>query len=258
MKFAGYLKIDMQRAFGTWKMGIASIGICVSLIYRSDGLPNVLNWLSNISQNAVLILAALIFAIYPYAGTFCEDMEYCYGRQMVLQGSVAGYTLSKVITVFLSAVFAMFSGFVLAALFLMVQCGLPDAGTVQEVMGNCLSLYSPLLFGGHFVLFAFCIALHLSVLAGILAVLGLMCSLFVKNRMLVYILPVALLCIEDILVQRMLGWERGSLFSLNCMGITTLGSSLETHTWQLYYFEMFLLLLFLGAVICLRCRKRVA
>ena len=258
MKFMRYLKIDMQRAFGTWKMGVASMGVCISLLYNSSGSLNVLQWINNVAGNAILIMAALVFAIYPYAGTFCEDMEYCYDRQMVLRGSTASYTLSKIIAVFLSAVFAMFSGFLLAVLFLVVRYGLPDAETVQVVMENCKSLYFPLLLDRHFILFAFCTDLHLSFLAGILAVLGLMCSLFVKNRMLVYILPVAFLYIEDILVQRMLGWERGSLFSLNCMGITALGTSLETHTWQLYYFEIFLLLLFLGAVICLRYRRKVA
>lgn len=258
MKYNQYLKIDMQRAFGTWKMGIASMGICIALLYNCDGSSDVLYWLRDFSGNALLIMAALIFAIYPYGAIFCEDMEYGYDRQMVLRGSTIAYSISKIITVFLSAVFAMFSGFVLAILFLIARYGLPDAETVQDAMENCLSLYSPLLLDRHFILFAFCIDLHLSFLAGILAVLGLMCSLFVKNRMLVYILPVAFLYIEDILIQRMLGWEQGSLFSLNCMGITTLGSSLETHTWQLYYFEIFLLLLFLGAVICLKYRKKVA
>ena len=239
-------------------MGIASMGVCISLLYNSDGTSDVLSWLHNISGNAILIMAALVFAIYPYAGTFCEDMEYCYDRQMVLRGSAVAYTLSKIITVFLSAVFAMFSGFLLATLFLIVRYGFPDAETVQGVMENCGSLYSPLLLDRHYILFAFCIDLHLSFLAGIMAVIGLMCSLFVKNRMLVYILPVSFLYIEDILIQRLLGWEQGSLFSLNCMGITTLGTSLETHTWQLYYFEIFMLLLFFGAVICLKYRRKVA
>lgn len=257
MKYIRYLNIDMQRAFGTWKMGIASMGVCISLLYSSSGASDVLQWVNNISQNAVLIMVALIFAIYSYAGTLCEDMEYCYDRQMVLRGSTMAYSFSKIVTVFFSAVFAMFSGFLLAILFLIVRYGLPNAETVQNVMENCTSLYFPLLLDRHFMLFAFCINLHLSFLAGTLAVFGLMCSLFVKNRMLVYILPVALMYIEDIFIQRMLGWEQGSLFSLNCMGITTLGSSLETHTWQLYYFETFLLLLFLGAVICLKYRKKV-
>ena len=258
MKGIRYLNIDMQRAFGTWKIGIASMGVCISLLYSSSGASDVLQWVNNIAQNAVLIMAALIFAIYSYAGTFCEDMEYCYDRQLILRGSTIAYSLSKIIAVFLSAVFTMFSGFLLATLFLVVRYGLPDAETVQSIMENCKSLYSPLLLDKHFILFTFCIDLHLSFLAGILALIGLMCSLFVKNRMLVYILPVAFLYIEDILIQRMLGWEQGSLFSLNCMGITTLGSSLETHTWQLYYFEIFLLLLFLGAIICLKYRKKVA
>ncbi|MDE6759852.1 MAG: hypothetical protein K2J90_04125 [Lachnospiraceae bacterium] len=258
MKRIRYLNIDMSRAFGSWKIAVGSLGVCLTLLYNSSGAVSVLGWLSNIAGNAVLIMAALIFSVYPYAAAFCDDMEYCYDRQMVLRGSAASYSLSKMTAVFLSAAFTMFSGFVLAVLFLLVRYGLPDAEFVQQVLDNCVSLYKPLLVSRYFLLFAFCIGIHLAVLAGTLAVIGLMCSLFVKNRMLVYILPVAFLYIEDILVQRMMGWELGSLFSLNCMGVTVLGSSLKIHTWQLYYLEIFLLLLFIGAVICIIYRRKVA
>lgn len=258
MKRTRYLNIDMHRAFGTWKMAVGSLGVCLMLLYNSTGSANVLGWIGNIAGNAVLIMAALIFSVYPYAAAFCDDMEYSYDRQMVLRGGASAYSLSKMTAVFLSAAVTMFSGFVLAALFLLVRYGLPDAESIQQIQDNCGSLYKPLLLSGHFLLFAFCIGVHLAVLAGTLAVIGLMCSLFVKNRMLVYILPVAFLYIEDILVQRMMGWELGSLFSLNCMGVTTLGSSLEIHTWQVYYLEVFLLLLLIGAVICIIYRRKVA
>lgn len=257
MKRIRYLNIDIRRAFGTWKIAVGSLGVCLTLLYNSSGAVSVLGWLGNIAGNAVLIMAALIFSVYPYSAAFCDDMEYSYDRQMVLRGGAASYSLSKMTAVFLSAAVTMFTGFLLAALFLLVRYGLPDSESIQQIQDNCGSLYKLLLLNGHFLLFAFCIGVHLAVLAGTLAVIGLMCSLFVKNRMLVYILPVAFLYIEDILVQRMMGWEFGSLFSLNCMGVTTLGSSLEIHTWQLYYLEVFLLLLFIGAVICFIYRRKV-
>ena len=57
-------------------------------------------------------------------------------------------------------------------------------------------------------------------------------SWIVKNHMLVYILPVAFLYFEDILPERMFGWEVGSLFSLNSMGTIALDSLQNSHLFK--------------------------
>ncbi len=252
-----YLGVDLRRAFGSWKIVIGCFGVCCSLLYN-QGANDVLSWLGDIAANAVLVMTALIFAIYPYAAAFCDDMEYCYDRQMVLRGGAIPYALSKIITVFLSAVVTMFCGFLFALLFFLARYGMPsDAEITAQILENCYSIYAPLFQAKQFLLYAFCTGMHVAVLAGILAVIGLMCSLFVRNRILVYILPVAFLYIEDILIQRIFGWEVGGLFSLNSMGITALGTSIEGQTWQLYYFETALFILFAGAIICLKYRKKV-
>ena len=61
MKRIRYLNIDMSRAFGSWKIAVGSLGVCLTLLYNSSGAVSVLGWLSNIAGNAVLIMAALIF-----------------------------------------------------------------------------------------------------------------------------------------------------------------------------------------------------
>ena len=74
MKQIRYLNIDIRRVFGTWKIAVGSLGVCLTLLYNSSGAVNVLGWLGNIAGNAVLIMAALIFSVYPYSAAFCEDM----------------------------------------------------------------------------------------------------------------------------------------------------------------------------------------
>lgn len=251
---SSYLCVDLNRAFEPLKIGIGMAGVCIAFLYNTDS-TDVLTWLGDISGNAVLVMVALLFACYPYASAFCEDMEYHYDRQMVLRGGTFSYVISKVIAVFISSVCTMLAGFIFAALVLLIRYGVPDVNTIQEIQSNSCSLYKILLLKNQYILFGFCIALHLSILAGILAVLGLMCSLFIKNRVLVYIMPIAFLYIEDIVVQRLLGWEKGSLFSLNCMGVTTLGASLKSHSWQLYYFEIICMFLCVSAIIYWKYRK---
>lgn len=48
----------------------------------------------------------------------------------------------------------------------------------------------------------------------------------------VYTLPVAFLYIEDILTERMFGWEVESLFSLNSMGTIALDSLQSSHLFK--------------------------
>lgn len=246
--------VDLSRAFQPSRIGIGVAGVCLVLFYNVQGY-DVLSWLSDISGNAVLIMAALLFACYPYAGAFCEDMEYRYDRQMVLRGGTFPYIRSKIIAAFLSSVCTMMAGFTLTALILLIRYGVPDANMVQGIQDNSMSLYKQVLLEDRYVLFAFCIALHLSVLAGTLAIMGLMCSLFIKNRVLAYVMPIVFLYIEDILAQRLFGWQKGSLFSLGCMGITTLGTALETQSWQLYYSEIVCLFLCISAIIYWKYRR---
>ncbi len=246
--------VDLSRAFQPSRIGIGVAGVCLVLFYNVQG-NNVLEWLRDISGNAVLIMAALLFACYPYAGAFCEDMEYRYDRQMILRGGTFPYIRSKIIAAFLSSVCTMMAGFTLAALILLVRYGVPDANTIQSIQDNCIGLYKQVLLEDRYVLFAFCNALHLSVLAGTLAIMGLMCSLFIKNRVLAYVMPIVIFYVEDTLVQRLLGWQKGSLFSLHCMGVITLGAALESQSWQLYYSEIVCLFLCMSAIIYWKYRR---
>lgn len=250
-----YLKIDLQRAFGTWRFVIGVIGVCFALLYNSFGSLSVIGWLCNISGNAVLIMAMFVFSGYPYAGVFCEDLEHHFDRQMIIRGDIFPYTCSKIAVVFMSAAVTALVGFLITVLVITLELGIPEEEVINSCLDNCYSLYRQLALERRFILFTLCTGAHLAALSGVLAVIGLLCSLFIKNRMLVYIMPVAFLYIEDILIQRLMGWERGSLFSLNCMGVTSLGMALETHSWQIYYFEITALLVGLGAITCL-CYKR--
>ncbi len=258
MNYIRYLKIDMERALCSWKLLVAGMGVCVGLAYESY-MNGVLHWMCMNISSSTMIMAAFIFVLYPYGGSLCEDTEYCYDRQMVLRGSVTSYILSKITAAFLSAALTALLGFYFAVLFLWGKDGFPNMGLLCDSNMDMYSHnpYFSILLDGNYFLFTLCMGLHISCLAGILGVVGLLCSLFVKNPMLVYILPVAFMYVTDILIERLFGWQLGCLISIKYMGVGMLGGSVEGQSLQLYCFEIVLLLVLFGSVINLVYRKKV-
>lgn len=252
---SGYIRVDLQRAFCTWRMPFAIIGICLFFLYNSEKTDAV-TWVSSIGSVAVLVMGALMLAIYPYGAAFCDDMEYRYDRQLMIRKGSFSYVCSKMLAVFVSSAAAMFAGFFIPVLILMYKYGAPNEDAV-EMLVDCQGWYCQFVVQGQYIRYFICAGLQIASLAGTLAVIGLTCSLFVRNRMLVYILPIAIMYIEDIMVQRFWGWEKGSTFSLRSMGITTLEVPLKGQSWQLYYFEIFMVLLCAGAIAYWKTERRI-
>lgn len=254
-RWSRYVWMDIRRAFCIRKMPVSVVGICLAFSYSSYEPEDVVSWVSNLDIVAVLVMAVLLFAIYPYATAFCEDQEYRYDMQMILRGNSFSYASSKLVVVFLSSATTMLMGFFLTVFRLYLKYGLPDSETLEAIY-ICQGNYYKLLMQEQYILYFICAGLQLAGLAGTLAVVGLMGSLFIQNRMLVYILPIAFLYIEDIVVQRFFGWEQGSAFSLKSMAITTLNIRPSGQGWELYYIELLMILLCSGVIICWKIGRR--
>lgn len=252
-KLKDYIWIDLQRVFGNSKLLVGVFGVCIVFLYNNYIPDAMIGWVSEITSISALSMVAFLFASYPYATAFCEDREFRYDMQMTLRGNSFSYACARLIVVFLISVFTMLMGFFLAAFFICLKYGLTSQSAIDNMSSGH---YYQLAVQGHDMLYILCAGLQIGSLAGALAVIGLTCSLFVRNRMLVYILPVALLYVEDILVQRLLGWEVGSIFSLRSMGIATLQFTVKGQSWQLYYFEIFMILLCCGAIVCWKTGRR--
>lgn len=254
-KLKDYIWIDLQRAFGNRKIFLGVFGVCIVFLYNNYMPDSAIGWVSEITSISALSMAAFLFASYPYATAFCEDREYRYDMQMTLRGNSFSYACARLIVVFLSSLFTMLMGFFLATLFICLKYGLISQSAIDNISSGHGHYYQ-LAVQGDYALYILCAGLQIGSLAGTLAVIGLMCSLFVRNRMLVYIFPVALLYVEDILVQRLLGWEVGSIFSLRSMGIATLQFTVNGQSWWLYYFEIFMILLCCSAIVCWKTGRR--
>lgn len=250
-----YMYMDFRRAFGNWKIPVGVLGVCVAFLYHGYEFLDAVSWVSNMIIGTTLIMLAFMFSIYPYATAFCEDMEHRGNMQFILRGSPFSYACSKLLVVFFSSVFTMLSGFLLTIFIVYLKNGLPS----QEVVKNLVDAkghYYQLVEQGNYGLYFLCAGLQVGSLAGTLAVLGLVCSLFVKNRMLVCIFPVAFFYVQDIMAARFLGVIKGSVFSLNGIGIQSLSFTVDGQSWQMFYLQIFVILLCSGAIVCWKMRRR--
>lgn len=251
-----YIKLDCKRAFCTWKWAASVFGIFVALLWTRDNLvTDVILWINELSSDSYLIQVALVMASIPYAASFCEDMEYKYDVQLCLRGTGKAYWISKVITVFLSSGSAIFTAFVLDAGVYWLRYGEPQEETLIYLSNYNIS-YGSVLDNKQYVVFICLIGIQIACLAGVMAVLGLSCSLFIRNRMMVYALPVAILFVWDQLAIRFLGLDVGASVGLYSMGITSIGYQMHGQMRWLYYLEILVVLFCCSVVICIKRKPR--
>lgn len=253
--FKDYLWMDLRRAFKNLKILVGIFGVTMALLYNDYPPSDVVAWVGEMIHTSVIIMAAFMFAIFPYATAFCEDMEYQYGMQLVLRGNSFFYVCSKLIVVFISSGFTMFLGFLITSLIIYLRYGLPVRERLDDILG-VNGFYGKFILQENYMIYFLCAGLQIACLAGTLAVIGLACSLFIKNRMLVYILPITFFYIEDIMAARFWGWEAGCLFSLNGMGVQSLAVTVRGQSWQMYYIEILMILICCGAIMCKKTERR--
>ncbi|MBQ3512810.1 MAG: hypothetical protein IJA32_03270 [Lachnospiraceae bacterium] len=254
-KLKDYLYMDFRRAFGNWKIPVGVLGICVAFLYNGFVPADAVSWVNYMILGTTLIMVAFMFSIYPYATAFCEDMEYRSDMQFILRGSPFSYACSKLLMVFFSTVFTMLSGFLLTIFIIYLRYGLPTKNAITNIV-DAHGHYYQLVEQENYILYFLCAGLQVGSLAGALAVIGLVCSLFIRNRMMVCILPVAFFYVQDIMAARFLGVIKGSVFSLNGIGIQSLGFTVEGQSWQLFYVQILVILVCSGVIMCWKMRRR--
>lgn len=255
-KLRNYILVDIKRAVFTWKWPGSALVVFLMLACNNDTLStDAATRIVQIPMNGMFVMVALMATTIPYAASFCEDMEYKYDVQLVLRGSGFSYAVSKIMVTFLSGALTMLLGFELYVVFLLMRYGLPDETEIGELR-MLKPAYYECLEQGRYGLYFLCTGIQLACLAGALAVVGLMCSLFIRNRMLAYVLPIASIYVVDIVLLRFLGLDMGSTLSLYCMGITALGQQLEGQYRYLFYLESFVTVLCASMVICLKRKRR--
>jgi hypothetical protein len=189
-----YLKVDLERAFFSSKFIIGVVGIVAIWVWGS------MSSVGGIKDNTIIFLLwwgafniryvfVMLFCAIPYAGSFCEDMEYGYIRQAVIRGNLIAYCVSKVIAITVSAVGAMVVGtecFVLTSS--MFTPWMEENNSVYIAAVRHGSFHN-VLANGHYLAYSCLFALQFGLLTAVLALTSACVSLFVNNKLLVWSIP---------------------------------------------------------------------
>lgn len=252
-----YICMDARRAFLDWKWLVAAAGVFLILLYNDGLYHSVIERITMTVGGATPILAALMLAAAPYAASLCDESEYKYHMQAILRGSETAYNISKIIVTFFSSASVMFFAFLLDCVVFYRKYGLPEGADLTELLDRKEYMaYGGCIASGNYLAYILLATAQLAVLAGAMAVIGLVCSAFVQNRMLVFALPIAIVYVWDIMAIRFLGYDVGCAITLQQMGVESLHYQAETQARWLYYIEILAVLVCGGTILCVKQKRK--
>ncbi len=115
---------------------------------------------------------------------------------------------------------------------------------VEYAKANDYKTYIKYIIEGKYSMYLLMIGMHLAMFACVMSIIGIVCSLYIKNALFVYVVPVAIMTVENNLVYNMLGYEMApkySLYDLAINGITYDGINVKY-----YYMLCAVLIIILG------------
>lgn len=232
-----YLKIDVRRAFGNWRFPICVIIISVLLLYNKDEPADVVSWMNHVNTMQLLFIAMGIASV-PYVGSYIDDNCHKFRIQMELRSNHREYyIISKMLVVFISTQITFILGFLITLQINYIRLGMPDETQWFEILDLERAYMQYLKEGRTGLYFAVCI-FHMSVLAGFMSLLGLFVSEFVNNKIAAYTFPLLCVYVQDILMQRLLGWQRGAVISWKALGVNQLEMTLSGQQPSTFFFQI--------------------
>lgn len=187
-----YLRSDWKRLYKSYEFYAAIIGVAISLFFSLENQSiseyGVLcTYMESVSLSGYVI--AFAFCAFPYAAVFCQDLENKYIRYQMIRGDLKRYVLSKIIVIYISSVVVMILGTIL---FLMI-CRTRAPWIDDQVDDFALFLntnFGFLIQEKHYMFYCILYSLHLGLLAGLFSVFSAFCSLYISNKVTVWILPI--------------------------------------------------------------------
>lgn len=190
-----YLKTDMYRMFHSWQFYVSILGVFVIYLIstlQNIGIDNVVEmfWMIKFYSLFMCIYGISSFA---FSNSLLEDLENKFYHGAILRGEKRAYVKSKAACCFLGTVFVVMAGTLLYAVILRIQ--MPFYESLEGVNVNVESIRKYDIFGsfiqpGGFLLYVLCSGFLLGLLGGMLALLSMLLSLFIRNRMFVISFPV--------------------------------------------------------------------
>ncbi len=187
-----YLKVDLLRAFVSWKFLIGVLGVAfVMYIASMEGIASDTNvtyvvWLI---VYGMLFMISLVFSAFPYSGCFCEDFEQKYAYSQIERGSLRNYAIAKTIAIMLVTATTMMLGVMFYVSLLHMK--LPWFDEADAICQSALELggFRAILQKGWYLAYFALFGFQYGVMAGILALLASYVSLYINNKLLTLSVP---------------------------------------------------------------------
>lgn len=250
-----YMKIDFKRAFLNWKCIIVILVVYGLLQYNNIENTNVISWIYRVFSVQFIIISMAV-ASATYATSIIDERNHKYKMLMIVRGNPVSYILSKIVVIFISTIITFFVAFCLAAFVNYIRYGLPDADTLNSLRDS-RGAYLEMVYDQKFIGYVVACALQLSFFAGVMSLIGVMISLFFRNRIIVYCFPVIMVYIDDIFMERTFGWEKAATRSLKYLVIDQICMKVPGQSVPLAYIQMACYAIILGYFIIYVSKRKL-
>lgn len=189
-----YFMTDILRLFKHYEIYAAIFAVTLVLFFSLEDMGFVNNSVMMTyfaSTHLSGFLLAYVFCAFPFGAVFCEELENHYVRYGVIRMSDRAYVISKVLVIYISSVLVMVLG---TFLFLLI-CRIFVTWTDWTIDGYELQIigrFGFLVEEGHYILYCLAQAFHFGLLAGMLSVVSAFLSMYITNKMTIWLFPMLL------------------------------------------------------------------
>lgn len=194
--FMQMLLLDLKRLC-SWRLVFSVLGVAFSFLfsleYRGFHSGDSVFTLYRLSSGLSGQILTYIFCMSAFSFVFCEDLENSYIRYSVIRFNLHPYVFSKVILIYLSSMACMISGgilFVFGCTAIVPWASPKDIADGFGAWGE--EEFGFLLKEKHYVLYYFISLAFLGLLAGSLSVMAAYVSLYIRNKVMAFSLPILL------------------------------------------------------------------
>lgn len=259
LTYLNYIKINAVRCLKSYKIWGGIAGVFLSLLFatlENKNDSNSIVFMVGYIIDGIPFYLCMVFCAVPYAGSISEDMAFDFHKLQIIRQNLKAYIVTKVIVIFFSAIIAMMLGFLLFVAVLKLR--LPWVmvnDSLYDILIERGGLKS-LLINRKFIMYYLLVSVQLGMFSGCLSLTATVFSLFVKNRLLVYSVPVMVLYLIINFAWRI----PTELAPLNLYKVFIPFYNVYNHDVWSFIWSVFIGLLtacFLGAVIFYKVRRAV-
>lgn len=190
-RYIGIFRASFRRLFGNYRIYI-SILFLAGWLFFSVGQQrffciSVINVFTHAVSSVVFMISFIICA-FPYANVFTEDLESGYMRYMVIRGGRKQYLAASVLTIMGSSMMVMACGCLVFGVILSFLFPWADEVSLTEMLVRHSSVFREETMWIWILLWGTRMGLQ----AAVLSVASATLSLFLANRLMVFILPALL------------------------------------------------------------------